>query len=231
MKKIIFSTLATFTLILGLVITSQIAFAQSNSNTPSSGRLECNFLPQSVCDRAITASADANNPAGGFAVIVNWAANIIVGIFGLVAVLIIIASAVQISASAGNENAVKQAKENIFKVVTALVLLISFRAILELVQGLFTGVNTVTLFNGEGLAAGGIPALFANAISIASFAAGVVSLIFIVIGGIRYTTSGGNSNALTAAKKTIIYAISGLVLSISAYGILVFISSQLIQNK
>jgi hypothetical protein len=190
--------------------------------------LECGVLPQSICDQAVTASANSTNPLGGLRPIIDWIANILVALFGMMAVLVIIVSGVQISASAGNENAVKTAKENIFKVITGVVLLISFRAILYLIQGLFDKVNTTNIFTTSGeLAKSGIPQLFTNAIALASFAGGVVSLIFIVVGGIRYTTSGGNSNALTGAKKTIIYAIAGLVISISAYGILVFITQQL----
>lgn len=40
---------------------------------------------------------------------------------------------------------------------------------------------------------------------------GVISVIMIVIGGIKYATSGGDSNAAASAKNTIIYALVGLV--------------------
>jgi hypothetical protein len=54
-----------------------------------------------------------------------------------------------------------------------------------------------------------------------------VAVIFIIVGGIRLITSAGSSKAIEGARKTITYAVVGLVLSISAYGILVFIQSQL----
>ncbi len=161
-----------------------------------------------------------------------------VGLFGSIIVRIIIASGVQIAASGGNEEAVKKGKENIFKAVTGLVLLISFRAIIEIINKLFVGVDTNTLFEiigydkeglpiyGKNLAASGIPLIISNAIGIASFFAGVVSVVFIIIGGIQYTTSGGGEG-LKKAKKTITYAVAGLVISLSAYGILVFIQTQL----
>jgi hypothetical protein len=41
----------------------------------------------------------------------------------------------------------------------------------------------------------------------------------LIYGGIRYTTSGGNANSVTAAKNTILYAIIGLVVAIFAYAI------------
>jgi hypothetical protein len=48
---------------------------------------------------------------------------------------------------------------------------------------------------------------------------GAVSVIMLIYGGIRYTTSGGNANSVTAAKNTILYAIIGLVVAIFAYAI------------
>ncbi|MEI6581538.1 MAG: hypothetical protein WCN86_01540 [bacterium] len=185
----------------------------------------CGVLPQSVCNSVV------NNPAstatGAVKPLIDFIANIMVGLFGSIIVLIIIASGVQIAASGGNEDAVKKGKENIFKAVTGLVLLISFRAIIEIINQLFVGVDTNTLFDTSGnLAASGVPLIIKNAIGIASFLAGVVSVIFIIIGGIQYSTSGGG-DGLKKAKKTITYAVAGLVISLSSYGILVFIQSQL----
>ena len=50
-----------------------------------------------------------------------------------------------------------------------------------------------------------------------------ISLLFIVIGGLRYALSGGDSNAIASAKKTILYAVIGLVLGISVFVIISFI--------
>lgn len=53
------------------------------------------------------------------------------------------------------------------------------------------------------------------------------SLLFLVIGGLRYTLSGGDSNAIAQAKKTITYALLGLVLGISTFTIVGFIFGRL----
>ena len=45
----------------------------------------------------------------------------------------------------------------------------------------------------------------------------------IVIGGVRYTVSNGDSNAVTGAKNTIMYAIVGLVVAIIAYALVNFV--------
>lgn len=51
------------------------------------------------------------------------------------------------------------------------------------------------------------------------FIVGTLSVVMIIYGGIRYTTSAGNTSAVTAAKNTIIYAIVGLVVSFLAYAV------------
>lgn len=46
--------------------------------------------------------------------------------------------------------------------------------------------------------------------------AGALAVLFIAIGGFKYTTSGGEPSSLKQAKETIIYAIIGLVTTILA---------------
>lgn len=62
----------------------------------------------------------------------------------------------------------------------------------------------------------GIESLIVNLSNIAFTIAGTVSVIFIIIGGIQLMTSAGNSSGLEKARKTITYAVGGLVLSICA---------------
>lgn len=59
------------------------------------------------------------------------------------------------------------------------------------------------------------------------FIIGAISVIMIIVGGIRYTTSNGDANRVTAAKNTIMYAIVGLVVAIVAYAIVDFVIDQL----
>lgn len=57
--------------------------------------------------------------------------------------------------------------------------------------------------------------------------AGAVALLVITIGGLRYTVSRGDPNTVKNAKETIIYALVGLVIAISGYGIVTFVFSHL----
>ena len=55
------------------------------------------------------------------------------------------------------------------------------------------------------------------------FVLGAIAVIMIIIGGIRYATSNGDSSQTKAAKDTILYAVIGLVVAIVAYAIVQFI--------
>lgn len=50
--------------------------------------------------------------------------------------------------------------------------------------------------------------------------AGAVAVLFIIIGGLRYVTSQGNSTAIQAAREMIIYSVVGLVIVIFAFAII-----------
>ena len=55
------------------------------------------------------------------------------------------------------------------------------------------------------------------------FIIGVMAVIMIIWGGIRYVLSAGNSAAITSAKNTIFYSIIGLIIAILAYAIVNFV--------
>lgn len=55
--------------------------------------------------------------------------------------------------------------------------------------------------------------------------AGAVAVLFLIIGGFRYVVSAGNPDQVEGAKKTILYAIVGLIIIFVA-----FVVVQLVQN-
>ena len=65
----------------------------------------------------------------------------------------------------------------------------------------------------------GISQFISGLIRILSGIAGLVATGFIVIGGLTYITSSGNPVALEKAKRTIIFAAFGLVITIAAFGL------------
>ena len=54
--------------------------------------------------------------------------------------------------------------------------------------------------------------LLTSIINIFSAVVGVIAVLMIIVGGLRYITSGGDSGKVTGAKTTIIYALIGLVI-------------------
>lgn len=75
---------------------------------------------------------------------------------------------------------------------------------------------------------GGCPTgIFTTIVNVLLFLIGAISVIMIIYGGIRYTTSGGDAKNVTAAKDTILYAVVGLVVAILAYAIVNFVITRL----
>jgi uncharacterized membrane protein len=68
-----------------------------------------------------------------------------------------------------------------------------------------------------------------SVINIFSLIVGVTSVIMIIIGGLKYITSGGDSGNVTGAKNTILYAIIGIVIVALAQFIVRFVLTKFTQ--
>lgn len=69
----------------------------------------------------------------------------------------------------------------------------------------------------------GVTGVFSTVTNVLLFVIGAISVIMIIIGGLRYVVSGGDSSNVTAAKNTILYAIVGLVVALLAYAVINFV--------
>ena len=94
-------------------------------------------------------------------------------------------------------------------------------------QGLQDGADSskgkdqqADLFGPEGI--------FKTITNVLLFIIGAVSVIMLIIGGIRYTTSNGDSTAVTNAKNTILYAVVGIVVALLAYALVNFVISSFV---
>ncbi len=67
--------------------------------------------------------------------------------------------------------------------------------------------------------------VFTNVVNSALAIAGVALFIVLIIGGLKYITSGGDPKAAEGAQKTITYGIGGLIVVILSYLILVLIKT------
>ena len=77
----------------------------------------------------------------------------------------------------------------------------------------------------------GTGGVFQTITNVLLFIIGAVSVIMLIIGGVRYTVSQGDSAAVTSAKNTILYAIIGLIVAILAYAVVNFVIVQFIAEK
>ena len=68
--------------------------------------------------------------------------------------------------------------------------------------------------------------IFTTVTNVLLFLIGAVSVIMLIIGGIRYTISNGDQGAVTSAKNTILYAIIGLVVAILSFAAVSFVTGQ-----
>lgn len=82
----------------------------------------------------------------------------------------------------------------------------------------------VSSASGEaGCDGSGLSTLIKNVINILLFIIGTIAVIMIIVGGIRYATSGGDQAQVTAAKNTILYSVVGVVVALMAFAIVNFV--------
>lgn len=97
------------------------------------------------------------------------------------------------------------------------------------------GASALTLQEGaEAARCDGCPAdlfgdngVFKQVTNTILYIVGIVAVIMLIIGGIRYVTSGGDAKKVTDAKNTVLYAIIGLVIAFLAFAIVNFVISAL----
>ena len=97
------------------------------------------------------------------------------------------------------------------------------------------GVSALTLQEGaEAARCDGCPrdlfgdtGVFKQVTNTILYIVGIIAVIMLIIGGIRYVISGGDSKKVTDAKNTILYAIIGLVIAFLAFAIVNFVVSAL----
>ena len=65
-------------------------------------------------------------------------------------------------------------------------------------------------------------------LNIISIVAGVVAIIMVVIGGLRFITSQGEGSSTALARNTVIYAVVGVVVVLSAQGLIFFVINRVV---
>lgn len=119
--------------------------------------------------------------------------------------------------------------KNVFKLIATITL-----SFLISLTGL-SSVSALTLREGaEAARCDGCPAdlfgdtgVFKQVTNTILYIVGIIAVIMLIIGGIKYVISGGDSKKVTDAKNTVLYAIIGLVIAFLAFAIVNFVISAL----
>ena len=93
--------------------------------------------------------------------------------------------------------------------------------------GIAEGIEEARADSQEGTTLFEDGGIFRTITNILLFLVGAISVIMLIIGGIRYVISGGDQQAVTNAKNTILYAIVGIIVAFLAYAAVQFVISQL----
>lgn len=82
-------------------------------------------------------------------------------------------------------------------------------------------------FLPAGFATGDLTTTIGTIINLALLLAGVVAVVYLIIGGYQYITSGGNAEQAQAGRTTVLNAIIGLVIIFASYVIVNFVLSRI----
>lgn len=89
-------------------------------------------------------------------------------------------------------------------------------------EGIGAGTGNVCT-GGAGV---GVGRLVATAVSILSWVVGVISVIMVLVGGLKFITANGDSSKITSARSTIIYALIGIAVAVSAQILINFVVTE-----
>jgi hypothetical protein len=105
---------------------------------------------------------------------------------------------------------------------------------IQLLQGMFSHVAAATANCGTGGTCDtGLPGTQASAanlhaaLQVVFGIISVVAVIIVIIGGLQFVIALGDSQAIAKARKTIIYALVGLGISVSAEVIVTFVLNKI----
>ena len=134
-------------------------------------------------------------------------------VIALISLIVIVIQGIKYSLSSGNPEQTSSALRGIIYALVGLVVatsawnIINFaldKVITDDIDATGTGSDS-TVIN-----------LLSNIADVIVIIGSIIAIIMIIVGGIRFITSGGSSEQAGKAKNTIIYALVGLAVSITA---------------
>ena len=129
--------------------------------------------------------------------------------------------------AAGDPNKVAAGKKTLTHAFIGLAIVILANVILNTISAALGANFSSNCISSECINPG---TMITNAISWAIAVVGFVAVIFVVYGGITYTTSAGDPSKVQKAKQMILYALIGLIIVALAEIIVAFVSGIIINS-
>ncbi len=121
---------------------------------------------------------------------------------------------VQVTTGGASPEALKAGKKRIMLAVSSIALFFTGRIVLDAIG--VTGANRFLGVDLNNFTQNTVYDIIRAIWTYIQFAGGVLAVVMIVVGGIKLMTSAGNPQAVQSARKTITYAVIGLVGLLSA---------------
>lgn len=118
-------------------------------------------------------------------------------------------------------------QSSLYASVSALLLTLFLPYITFAISPIQAGANDAK-GSGQPLNLFGPSGVFTTISNVMLFIVGALSVLMLIVGGLRYVVSGGNSAAITNAKNTVLYAVVGLIVSLLAFAAINFILGTLV---
>lgn len=141
-------------------------------------------------------------------------------ITGWLALFLILYSGFLFITGGSNASQIEKARKGIFNAVIGLVISIGAITVTNLIFGIFDGATVNPEFGVPEIAGDD---LLVNILNLVYYIAGIVAVIVIIVGGLMYATSAGDSGRITRAKNMILYSVVGIVVLIGAFAITNFV--------
>jgi len=152
---------------------------------------------------------------------VEVAVNFMLQLAAGLSLIYIVIAAVRLTTSSGDPQAIAAGRKTIIFAIVGLIISVMGLVITSIIQTEAARIagSSDPFFGGDGIVTVVVEKL--------SFAVGVASVIMLIIGGLRYITSGGQPQSAQAARNTIIYAIIGLVVAFVAQMLVSFVLTRI----
>ena len=141
-------------------------------------------------------------------------------ITGWLALFLILYSGFLFITGGSNASQIEKARKSIFNAVIGLVISLGAIAVTNLIFGVLDGATTNNEFGVPEIAESD---LFVNILNLLYYVGGIAAVIVIVVAGLMYATSAGDSGRITRAKNMILYSVVGIVVLIGAFAITNFV--------